>query len=740
MLKILLVLGNQENVSKKITKSDIINHRSLGAKRFFVRVKSLQNPTSEQFWEMIRNHYFDMIIIVGHSRPNNDGMDGTISINDNTDVSKNRISIEAFRGAFIASVNNGLKLVILAGCSGNAAARRLVANDINVPNVIAFKLPITPNLLRRFFEELFRHWIVNSEDLETAINSTRPCLSNVEQINPGAATIPTILSSAQEAQKAPLKFAKIVRISSWYSFLVSLPIATLFSKLLDAINFKSILFVGLAIVGIATAILIKPETFTSIKTSLCQKIPFCQIQSPSIPQEPPILESIGDRVLFKSSKYFSKEYIEEKERIAKDFVNQNYPSVLEKIHNQEMQLGEVANKYDPERFWTKYNALAKQLTKDEPGKLITIPVISAAGSEQAFSTASQAPRGAVVAQKEINERGGTPIKNLKILLRIILDDSDKDKAKDVALKIVKETNKPKVVIGHFESNASLEAAGIYDQNSVVMITPASTVTELHDKNKNGFIFRTVPTSEQMVKDLIPYIVSIAKGKKPILGFCYDPKTAAASSFRKALEKDNRVEILKDDKCRVTKDSVNGLDYNQIIQNMKENGRANGLVLYFHLNHDYNKIGSKAIAKFAQQKGGLDLYGNHGLDALETLDPAFNNMVIVSPAFGESKLEADFQKKFQAIYGDKLEPTWRDKFAYDAVKAAAYGLDQSDGTSKGLMARLRDGVTTKNSDGTNRPLDGANRIIKFNKNGDRFITSSILKVKCEGVICEFSKLK
>jgi branched-chain amino acid transport system substrate-binding protein len=741
MLKILLVFGNQDNIAKRIMANDIVSHRIAGTKRFLIQIKILEKPTIDRFFEVIRNGFFDVIIIVGHSRANTDGLDGTITINDKKEILENRISIERFTGPFTVSVKNGLKLVILAGCSGDAAAAKLVSSSINVPNVIAFRLPIHENVLRQFFGELFRHWIKDTENLEMALSSTRKYLKLHNEDCPGAETIPIMLSSSKAVRKPPLMFHKLSKLSSRgkaLEVMIDTPAINMVLKVISiVIDIFNTLLCG-SNRWIIRAAISKPKQTNKKPSSQfwtrphkniflvgCFAIALTLSLSTLYLQ---IEESTGNRVLFKNKLYISDQlYLEDKEKIASLYqdahLNKFDQTKIQLVIDRIKKIEQSYRKDDPELIWTMNNAEAEKSTQSSPNDLITIPITTSI--DNGYTTAREALRGAVIAQEEINKQG-TPNKHLRIRLNVINDNNDVWKGLQVAGKLALEkyTKKYLAVIGHFDSDVSLNNAWIYQLNKLVRISSASTVTTLNEAG--DFIFRTVSSSDQLAEKLANRIKN-DQGNNTV-GFCSDGKITAAKTFQNALEKHlGKDHLYAPASCNVNSEQWTGDSTPAIIGDIKKN--AQSLILYFHLNYDYQIKEVKTLAREAS--GNLRLYGSHSLDASNIRESSniFENIVIVTPRLQSNKLAQEFTCKFHKVYGSNYEPTWRDMMAYDAVKAIAYGLDiASNNTSENLKEILhRPNFSTPGSSGN----------IRFNKsNGDRFVSPSIASLKCQNSSCRF----
>ena len=114
-------------------------------------------------------------------------------------------------------------------------------------------------------------------------------------------------------------------------------------------------------------------------------------------------------------------------------------------------------------------------------------VIATAGplTGQYAAFGKQMQQGAMLAVEHINEAGG--VLGEKLVLEIVDDQCDAKQAVAVANRMV-ERGVP-LVVGHFCSSASIEAAAIDPEEKIVQISPASTNPRLTDEAGPG-VFRT----------------------------------------------------------------------------------------------------------------------------------------------------------------------------------------------------------------------------------------------------------
>jgi branched-chain amino acid transport system substrate-binding protein len=697
MLKILLVLGDQTGDDIiPIKENDLINKSWLKETHRLIEIEPMDNPTIDEFRNKI-SELFHVIIIIGHSSANRNGLDGRIKLN-NRENQQNSISITEVAAPFRQSVQHkpiGLKLVILAGCSSDAAGRRLVSDEIGVPNVITFNRPIYYGVAKVFCKELLRHWIEKSMSLEMAMSEAIISLTEFNSHYPSPIITPVFLTSIVASQQPPLMFSELAKSSTFGKF-ISIPLV---KKLVNIRRINWLKIIGFILIGATLVSLLRnnPPKDSTTTAKTCSSI-----QKPSS-----ILSSIGDSTLFPKKDISDPD----KTEIEKLFSSCDYPSI-------QKELAEYKGN-DPEIRWTKNNAEAFIKTQEDKSKqLITIPVISNPPDDSESDAIS---RGAVVAQQEINEKpGGTQ----QIVLRIVVDDNKADRAKVVAGKIVEfnSTVKEKypAVLGHFESNASIEAAKIYEQNGLVMISAASSVTDLQPQGAK-FIFRTVPNSKLLAEELAGYIEKSYKNLS--VGFCYDSSLRAAESFRTSFN--NRIKLL-DIECDAKKSDSLALE--SIIKKMKDKG-AKGLLTYFHLGDEsFNKL--KDIATYAKNEK-LQLFGPHSLDSSKLIKYSGNlgGITIVTPRVRNSAFDSEFTTKFRLLFPG-IEPTWRDMMAYDALKAISYGLSK---TKNNTSQELRDELHKFSA----QELRGSNGFIKFaSDNGDRYVTPSIVKLDCSNNSCKF----
>lgn len=120
----------------------------------------------------------------------------------------------------------------------------------------------------------------------------------------------------------------------------------------------------------------------------------------------------------------------------------------------------------------------------------------------------QLKRGAEAAAKMINEAGGVNGRKIKL----VYEDDQCDPKQAVTVANRNAANGVKFVDGHACSGSSIPAADVYNENGVLMISPASSAPALTDKGF-GTIMRVYPRDDAQASFIAPWIIKNFKDKK-----------------------------------------------------------------------------------------------------------------------------------------------------------------------------------------------------------------------------------
>lgn len=124
--------------------------------------------------------------------------------------------------------------------------------------------------------------------------------------------------------------------------------------------------------------------------------------------------------------------------------------------------------------------------------------------------------GAQMAIEQINKAGGV---NGAMLEGVIYDDAcDPKQAVAVANKVVND--EIKFVVGHLCSSSTQPASDIYEDEGIIMVTPASTSPEITNRGYN-LVFRTIgldslqgPTAGNYIADMVkPKVIAVIHDKQ-----------------------------------------------------------------------------------------------------------------------------------------------------------------------------------------------------------------------------------
>ena len=179
----------------------------------------------------------------------------------------------------------------------------------------------------------------------------------------------------------------------------------------------------------------------------------------------------------------------------------------------------------------------------------------------------QMKHGAQLAIDDINAKGGVLGKKLKIAMGD--DGCDAQQASSVANQFVQQ--KAALVVGHFCSSASIQAAAVYAQAGILQITPASSDPKLtEDAASKGWtnIFSIAGRADAQGGVAGEYLASKYKGKKVAI---VDDKSpygkGLAEETRKAMNKKGLKEALSEQISQGDK------DFSPLIGKLKQAGIA-----------------------------------------------------------------------------------------------------------------------------------------------------------------------
>ena len=402
--------------------------------------------------------------------------------------------------------------------------------------------------------------------------------------------------------------------------------------------------------------------------------------------------AIANRVSLGNQILVTSQTTAEKQAGVTAFAEGNYQAAV-----QHFQTSLKQNRNDPETVIYLNNATASN------GSSLKIAVSVPIGSNP--NVAQEILRGVAQAQDQINNSGG--INGAKLQVEIVNDDNSPEVVRDVAKALTKDQN-ILAVIGHNASNASLEAAPIYQQEKLVMVTPTSQANNL--SGFGSYIFRTVPNIRVMAAPLAEYAVKTA-GKTNI-AICYDSQAPDNISF-----KDEFVAALTAAGGKLVPTvcdfSTPSFNPDNAIADAVSKG-AQGLMVAPHI----DRI-DRAISLARINRGKLPLYGNTTMYTFQTLkdgQKSVDGLVLPVPWHPATNPGNTFPENARQRWGGIVN--WRTATSFDATQAVIVGLRLSN-TREGLQQALRNPSFS---------TAGASEDVKFLSTGDRAGKPILVQVK------------
>lgn len=405
--------------------------------------------------------------------------------------------------------------------------------------------------------------------------------------------------------------------------------------------------------------------------------------------------AIGNRISLGNQILVASQTTAAKQAGVQAFAEGNYQAAAESFEKSLQQ-----NRNDPETIIYLNNSKASN------GSSLKIAVSVPIGSNP--NVAQEILRGVAQAQDEINTSGG--INGAKLQVEIVNDDNSQEVVREVARTLTKNSS-ILAVIGHNASNASLEAAPIYQQEKLVMVTPTSFANNL--SGFGSYIFRTVPNISVMAAPLAEYAVKTA-GQTNI-AVCYDSQAPDNISF-----KDEFVAALTAAGGKLVPTvcdfSLPSFNAENALADAVSKG-AQGLMVAPHI----DRI-DRAISLARINRGKLPLYGSTTLYTFQTLKDGqkdVDGLVLPVPWHPETNPGSRFPENARQRWGGIVN--WRTATSFDATQAVIAGLRQSN-TREGLQQALRNASFS---------TAGSSEDVKFLPTGDRAGKPILVQVKQGG---------
>ena len=301
--------------------------------------------------------------------------------------------------------------------------------------------------------------------------------------------------------------------------------------------------------------------------------------------------------------------------------------------------------------------------------------------------------GAKMAVEQINAKGGV---NGKKLEAVLIDDVCEPKqAVAVANQIVNQ--KIKYVVGHLCSGSTQPASKLYEEEGVLMITPAATNPAITQQGYK-MVFRTIGTDDQQGPTAGAYIAQTIKPKK--LAILHD-KQQYGEGIAKEVDKTVKAAGIKP----VLFEGINKgqTDFSALITKMKKEG-----VDFVYYGGYHPELG--LLLRQSKEQGfdatymGPEGVGNKDISAIA--GPASEGLLVTLPAdFSTNPENADLVKAFKDNNQDPSGP-----FVMPSYSAVQIITDAISGAKTEDAVKLAEYIRTNSFD---TPIGK----VAFKDNGD-----------------------
>jgi ABC-type phosphate transport system substrate-binding protein len=203
-MRILVVVGKSNGINTELDLEVIKKLEEKG-----VEVKYLKQPTREILADALRSETgYHIFIYTGHSRSQEDGSLGWISLNDD-DV----LGLEELKNSLRNAIDKGLQLAIFNSCDGMGLASQLAS--LSLPRIIVMREPVPDEVAVKFLEYFFDEFCQN-KSLFASVHTARERLEHFEKSYPGASWLPTLCireSALSQSLSWQTILAKLISVS-----------------------------------------------------------------------------------------------------------------------------------------------------------------------------------------------------------------------------------------------------------------------------------------------------------------------------------------------------------------------------------------------------------------------------------------------------------------------------------------------------------------------------------------------
>ncbi|MGB3533291.1 MAG: ABC transporter substrate-binding protein [Microcoleaceae cyanobacterium] len=698
-----MIIGNNEGIEAGI-QADLEAIHELERQNTGI-FKVLKQPSRHDLLKELRSKLYQIFIFTGHSGSNDNQDIGWIELSE-TD----NLKITDLKLALREAITGGLQLCIFNSCDGLGLAKQL--NQLQLPLAIVMREPVPDDVAAKFLRVFLEHYS-GGESFFQSFREARHCLEGFNHQYPHVYWLPTVCTG-------------LLGEPPMWSELITNQVNDKVIKIEEeGINdtegigqqksWKRWLFpVGVPLVLISTFIIHE------------------LIDRTTPPPLSPELFSLGEKKLTPDAVFRNQpnciNNIAQKDRGIQKFQQQQFEQAAESFQNYVQQCYA-----DPEAIIYLSNAQAA--TKGNPIKIAaSVPIGNLVGEAQEIL------RGVAQAQYEINQQDGINGRPLQVM--IANDDTFEDRdlldKVEVVAKNLTQNSDILGVIGHYTTDATLEAGQIYNLENLVVISPTSTAIRKQGQFTNN-VFRTPPTDAVAGKKLVRYMDAQNYYKAAIV---YESNSEYSNSLSETVGKS--LDMLPQGnivhKCNLSSPNFSA---SQCVKNASNKG-ADVLALFpssqlptyvqniVSQNYNLQFLGGRSLPLLA----GDAVYGGK---ILNEVGEEVRGMVVAVPWHPnfQNTASTTFINTAKQLW--KTESVnWRTASSYDATQALVKGLKQlgNKPTREGLKQVLSSNdFSIQGATGTVE-FDGGDRKMKTENQNELGI---LVQVQCNDNNCNFVPL-
>ncbi|MEL6579697.1 MAG: ABC transporter substrate-binding protein [Cyanobacteria bacterium J06621_12] len=342
---------------------------------------------------------------------------------------------------------------------------------------------------------------------------------------------------------------------------------------------------------------------------------------------------------------------------------------------------------------------------DQPAYSIAVPI----PGDAEVNVAQEILRGAAQAQFQINSSGGINGKPIKL---VVANDRNNPEVAQKLAAVFSQDPEILGVIGHFSSNVSLEAAQVYQEEKLVMISPTSSSVAL--SNVGSYVFRTVSSDCVSGNALAAYLtdkMDIAQAAV-LFNSASSYSTSMRDVFKTSLEEKDGEIVAEFNFNQPNFNIVNALD-----KTKQEGAEA---LIFFPNSSGVNALETldKTFLIAQMNQGELPLLGSDSLYKPRTLQLGQENVtdMILAVPWNTDNTDSGFVELATNLWGGAVN--WRSALTYDATMALGAAIKQS-ATRASIQQALLD---------PDFSAAGASGEITFLPTGDRAGEVQLVKVQ------------